>query len=184
MNRDPGVRVTKAARSLVADRRGAIMVMGIPMCIFLVGALWYIAGVGDALVYRERMQEGADAVAFSTAVINARGMNVIVLVNLLMAAILAIRVAINLIKYTLIILAGIFDVLGDVPFLPTAVFFHGLELLAVEGAQAMQTADNVTRQPIDEALILLNKAETFVQYATPAGALGAAQVIASNTGPP
>ena len=74
------------------DERGAILVLGIFMCSCIVGALWYLAGIGSAIVYRERMQEAADAIAFSGAVLHARGMNLIVLINFVMAAILAIRV--------------------------------------------------------------------------------------------
>ncbi len=45
------------------------------MCACMVGILWYLAGIGDAIVFRERMQEAADATAFSAAVLHARGMN-------------------------------------------------------------------------------------------------------------
>src|SRR5688500_18521132 len=68
---------------VLKDERGAILVLGIFMCACMVGALWYLAGIGSAIIYRERMQEGVDAVAFSGAVLHARGMNLIVLLNLL-----------------------------------------------------------------------------------------------------
>lgn len=97
---------------LVTDDRGAIMVMGIFMCVFLVGALWYIAGVGDALVFRERMQEASDAVAFSTAVLEARGMNILVMLNLLMAAILTLLVAINVVIYVTVAFAILMTAIG------------------------------------------------------------------------
>jgi hypothetical protein len=53
------------ARTLGEDQQGAIMVLGIFMCSCIVGVLWYVAGIGDAIVYRERMQEAADAVALA-----------------------------------------------------------------------------------------------------------------------
>ena len=81
-----------------ADQRGAVMVVGVFMAAFLVGSLWYIIGIGDAILYRERMQDGADAVAFAAAVYHARGMNIIAMINIIMAAILAILVAFKLVQ--------------------------------------------------------------------------------------
>ena len=171
-----------AARTMMRDDRGAIMVMGIFMCVFLVGALWYIAGIGDALVFRERMQESADSVAFSAAVIEARGMNIIVMMNLLMAAILAIRVAINLLKVVFIAAAAIFTALSLNPF--GGEFFIPFIDPAVAGAEEMQSLDNSTRTPIDDALEALNVAETGVAEATPAGAWAGAFEMASKYTPP
>jgi len=82
-------------RGVCADERGAILVMGIFMCACMVGILWYLAGIGDAIVYRERMGEAADATAFTAAVLHARGMNLLVMINLIMACILAVRVALK-----------------------------------------------------------------------------------------
>src|SRR3954452_1963028 len=78
---------------LVDDRRGAILVAAVFMAVFLVGALWYLVGIGDAAIYREKMQDGSDAVAFASAVYHARGMNIIAVFNLIMAAALAVLIA-------------------------------------------------------------------------------------------
>lgn len=83
-------------RSLVDDRRGAIMVVAVFMAAFLVGALWYIIGIGDTIIYRERMQDGADAVAYAGAVYHARGMNLIAMINIIMAGLLAVLIALKL----------------------------------------------------------------------------------------
>src|SRR4051812_40836726 len=96
-------RLSARAKTVREDQQGAIMVLGIFMCSCIVGVLWYVAGLGDAIVYRERMQEAADAVAFSGAVLHARGMNLIVLINLLMAVVLAIRVALKMLILALTI---------------------------------------------------------------------------------
>ncbi len=74
------------------DCDGAILVLGIVMGALLVGALWNIASVGDAAVWREHLQDGADAAAFENAVWNARGMNVVVLLNILMSMVMAVLV--------------------------------------------------------------------------------------------
>jgi len=76
-------------RKLASGTGGAVMVMGLLFACFLASALWYVIGVGDAVLFRDRMQEAADAVAFSSAVVHARGMNFIVVCNLLMFALVA-----------------------------------------------------------------------------------------------
>jgi hypothetical protein len=78
--------------SFARDDQGAILVLGIVMGVLLVGALWNIASVGDAAVWREHLQDGADAAAFENAVWNARGMNIIALLNILMSMVMAVLV--------------------------------------------------------------------------------------------
>ena len=173
--------VRASGRRLVRDDRGAIMVMGIFMCTFLVGALWYIAGIGDALIFHERLQESADSVAFSAAIIHARGMNIIVLMNLLMAAILAIRVAINLLKTVCIVAAAIFLALSFVPFCEWA---GAISAACGDAAETLQDADDETRQPIDDALEALNTAEKGVALATPAAAWAGGYEMADKYTPP
>ena len=62
------------------------MVMGVFMATLLVGMIYYVWGVGDAVMFRERMQDASDTAAFSAAVIHARGMNMLALLNMIMAA--------------------------------------------------------------------------------------------------
>jgi hypothetical protein len=81
-----------------SDTRGAVLVAALFMAAALVGALWYVIGVGDAILYRQRMQDAADAAAYSGAVIHARGMNLIALVNVVMAGVLAVLVALELVQ--------------------------------------------------------------------------------------
>ena len=45
------------------DQSGAVMMTGLGMACFLIGALWFIIGVGDAIVFRDTMQETADHAA-------------------------------------------------------------------------------------------------------------------------
>ena len=58
----------RPGRGVGGDERGAILVMGIFMCACLVGILWYLAGIGDAVVFRERMPLGplAESIIEST----------------------------------------------------------------------------------------------------------------------
>lgn len=75
------------------DECGAFMVMGIFMSLFLVAALWSIAGTGEAVLFRERLQEAADAAALGAASVDARAMNLIVLSNIVAASIMSVRIA-------------------------------------------------------------------------------------------
>jgi hypothetical protein len=77
----------EASRSrLLLDQRGATMVMGVFIAVLLVGMIYYVWGIGDAIMHRERMQDASDTAAFSAAVIHARGMNMLALINMIMAA--------------------------------------------------------------------------------------------------
>lgn len=72
------------APNLLEDQRGAVMLTGLFMAMCLIGALWYVIGIGDALIFRDRMQEAADSAAFTGAVMNAKGMNFISVCNIVM----------------------------------------------------------------------------------------------------
>ncbi len=86
------------------DNQGAVMLTGLIMSCFLIGALWFVIGIGDAIVFRDTMQEAADHGAFTAAAMNAKGMNFISLCNLIMFA--------GTVIY--IILGVITDVLGAI----------------------------------------------------------------------
>ena len=82
---------------LVTNTRGASLVAGIFMAAILCGALFFLAGVGRALVQREALQDSADAVAFTSAVYHARGMNLIVLLNVLPAALILVLIGVKVV---------------------------------------------------------------------------------------
>ena len=88
--------MNRPLKGVARDEDGAIIVTGLFACAFLIGALWYLLGIGDAILFKERMQDGADAVAFAPSVIHARGMNIIALLNLTMAAVLAVFVGVKI----------------------------------------------------------------------------------------
>jgi len=90
--------VSRAARPSVArDQGGAVLVMGVFMAALLVGFLYYVKGIGSAIVFRERMQDAADAAAFAGATVQARGMNLIALINVSTAGVLAVVTATRLV---------------------------------------------------------------------------------------
>jgi hypothetical protein len=69
--------------------------MGLVMAMWLCGCMWMIVGIGDAAISREGMQDGADAAVYASAVYHARGMNVIAMINLVMAALLSVLAALK-----------------------------------------------------------------------------------------
>lgn len=77
------------SRAVVRDERGAILVLGLFVAALLVGFLYYVIGIGDALHHTERMQDAADTGAYSTAVMHARGMNLVALLNMVQLSVVA-----------------------------------------------------------------------------------------------
>jgi len=156
------------ARRMYRSEGGAVMVMGVFMCACLAGMLWYVIGIGDAILYRERLQEGSDAVAFSAATLHARGMNLIVLINLLMACVLGIRVAMKAAQASLVVIGGICAIIpGLGGFAPTCF----------QIANQLQTAIVQTRPAINDTLKGLSRAQVGIKAIVPGAALaGSVQV--------
>lgn len=71
-------------RSFQRDHRGAIMVLGIFFACVMIGWMWMLVGLGDAMIWRDRSQEAADAVTYSSSAIQAKAMNLISFLNLVM----------------------------------------------------------------------------------------------------
>ena len=88
---------TSEDQGLLRDQAGATMVMGIFMAMLLVGLIYYVWGIGDAVMVRERMQDASDTASFSAAVIHARGMNLISLMNMIMAALAVVGATLTVI---------------------------------------------------------------------------------------
>jgi hypothetical protein len=102
----PEVRMRRCGAdrgNLRTDQSGAIMIAGVFMAALLAAGVFYLIGMGNAIVYRERVQDAADAVAYTSAGVHARGMNIIVFINLIMAALLAVLIMMRM----LIIMLGI-----------------------------------------------------------------------------
>ncbi len=165
------------AGGLRADQRGAVMVVGVFMAAFLVGSLWYIIGIGDAILFRERMQDGADAVAFSAAVYHARGMNIIAMINIIMAAILGILIAFKLVQLINSIAMAVscalcYSIGGSAVACPICGFTTGFSPVI---ADAVATAE----QMVNVTLPILSKTQVGVAVAMPWIAQDKAKTIAS-----
>lgn len=99
-------------RRLHEDQRGAVMITGLFMAFFLIGALWFVLGIGDAIVFRDRMQEAADHAAFTSAAIQAKGMNFIAACNLVMLAAVAIHLVLGIIHDVSLAACGVSVIIG------------------------------------------------------------------------
>jgi hypothetical protein len=148
---------------LRSDTRGAVLVVGIVMGALLVGALWHIASVGDAIIWRERIQDAADASAFENAVWHARGMNVLAAINIVMSMVLAVlvvwRIALFMVTVALLV-SGIFCVLSLGAECPVTVAL-------VEVEQQMLANDNRVATTVVRVLGAARAMETAVASVTP-----------------
>jgi hypothetical protein len=150
------------------DERGAILVLGIMLGAILVGALFYVIGVGHAVVWREAVQDAADATAFDAVAWNARGLNVVVAINIFMAIVMGILLAyrVALLFVTIMaVLAGVACVLSVfVPPLSAActVAPHIGRVAARMGAREPKLANKIFK-----TLSALHKGQQLISSATP-----------------
>lgn len=93
------------AETLGRDARGAILVPAIVMGALLTGALFYVAAVGDAIIFRTQLQDAADTTAFTSAVWHAKGMNIVAVINILMSLVLCVIVLFHVLEVICLIIA-------------------------------------------------------------------------------
>ena len=98
------------------------MVLSLFLGLFLVGSLYYMLGVGDALLYRRVMQDGADAGAYAASVLAAKGMNLHVLLNVVMAVTAGVLLVVRSVEVLLeIVLAVLNGLAASVVLAPKAL---------------------------------------------------------------
>ncbi len=163
-----------------SDDRGAIMVIALFLAIFAVAILYTLIGTAETVLFRERLQDSADSAALSSAVMHARSMNLLVLINLLMAALLAVLVTIKLIESIAII--------GAIVAAALAWFTGGATLSAIPPLQSVQSkmhdAYEELKDPIYEALEGLHSVGEAVKGAAPAAAFTMAAADIEEYGKP
>lgn len=142
--------------SLVHDRQGAMMLMSLFMALFMVGTLYYVLGVGDAVLYRRVMQDGADAGAFAASVLAAKGMNLHVLLNLVMAVTAGILLVIRSVEVMLEIVLGVLYALAatvvfSVKAAPLIAVFTPAELAVERIGDAVEEFVRVAHDALDVA---------------------------------
>ena len=88
----------KSRPQLAEDSRGAVMLTGLFMAFVLIGGLWFVIGMGEAILFRDRMQEAADSAAFTSASIQANGMNFISALNIIMLILAIVHIILGIIQ--------------------------------------------------------------------------------------
>ncbi len=105
-----------SSHPLKDDQRGAVLVIGLFMALAVIAGVWCVIGIGDALIFRDRSQEAADSAAFANAVIHARGMNFIAMVNVVLMGLCLVYVVVTALDFLLSIVLAITGVKEDVPY--------------------------------------------------------------------
>lgn len=152
-------------RSLGDDQRGAIMVMGVFMAMLMVGFVYYVAGLGETLLFREHMQDAVDAAAWSGAVIHARGMNIVALINMIMAALVAVLIALNMLVAACkaaIVIGGVMTL-----FPPTSGIGAAIVGVAEPLEQSVSEVRDTVKDVLEDILPVLTKANRAVKVAMP-----------------
>ncbi len=158
-------RVSAAGKELREDESGAMMVIGLFFAFFLVGALYYLLGIGQAAMYRERLQDAADTAAFAGAVFKARAMNFIALINMIMALLLAILIVIYSLYLMLMALTIVFQIMCAIPW-TAAVGCPGVAITRPASNWVKQLYDRV-KDPINNLIKLGSKAGEAISIGAP-----------------
>jgi hypothetical protein len=141
-----------------------MFLMGIPICFFMIGLLYFVFGIGEELVLRERIQDAADAGALSAAIVHARAMNLIALLNQVMAALVSLLVMVRMLEALLIVAMALATALAW----PTA----GASLSIVPGAEVAReeaaNAFDALKEVVGPLVQVLHGLEIGIQYGMPA----------------
>jgi hypothetical protein len=81
---------TEVHARLDRDARGAVLIVALFASTLLIGLLFHLLGVGHAIEHGERYRDAADSSAYSAAVIEARGMNLVALLNMVKLSVVAV----------------------------------------------------------------------------------------------
>lgn len=141
-----------------------MFVMGIPLVFFMIGLLYFVIGLGEELVLRERIQDAADAGAITGAMVYARGMNLIALVNQLMAALVGLLIMVRMLEAVMTATIIVATALAW----PTG----GASLSVVPGVEVVREEANVAytelKEVVDPIVQALHGLELGIQYGMPA----------------
>jgi hypothetical protein len=157
--------------NLGKDERGAIMVIALFFAIFGLAILYTLLGTAQSIFLREKLQDAADSAALSSAIMHARAMNLLVLINIIMAALLAILVTLKAVESVAI--------LGIILAAALAYWTGGSTLSAIAPLknlqQMMHNEYESLKDPIFEALETLHSAAGAVADVAPGVGLAAVE---------
>ncbi len=151
------------------------MLIAVFFAVFALAIVYSTIGTAETLFLREHLQDASDRAALSDAVMNARSMNLLVLINIVMAALLAVLVTLKLVEALTIIGMAIASAMA---WLFPAALAAVPPLKVIQSA--MQSAYGALQPPVYEALQALHAAATAVQGEGPgaADAVAGADVVA------
>jgi hypothetical protein len=155
---------SKVQPGLGSCEGGAIVVFGIFFAVLVLGMLYYFVGIAATIYYRERLQDAADATAFASAIVHARGMNTIALINMVMAAILSVLVTLRLIEALIIV--------AEAVLYSMSWFFGATAAIATALEQVRQTVVTIREEAepiVENVLKVLHVAGNVVRVVTPIG---------------
>jgi hypothetical protein len=151
------------------DDRGAILLIAVFFAVFAVAILYSLIGTAEAVSFREGLQDRADRTALSASIMHARAMNLIVLINIIMAAVLAILVALKLVELLAIVGMIIAAGLAWITFGATLAAIPPLKSLQ----QTMSQVYGKLKDPVYSALEVLHNVADAVKTVTPVAATAA-----------
>ncbi|HEX5658058.1 MAG TPA: hypothetical protein VFX59_12725 [Polyangiales bacterium] len=156
---------------MLSDRRGSILLPGMAMGMILTMMGMHIMDTTKAILLRALGQNAVDAIALESAVWHAQGMNLIVLINVVMAAIMSILVAIRVAEILLIGAIAILTIAAAV----ASFFSFGtagaaatnlIRVLTQALARVVQFENRVSR-PIIDTLTKASDAERTIAAVMP-----------------
>lgn len=150
---------------LIEDTGGAMMLMSLFMALLMIGSLYYVLGVGDAIIYRRIMQDGADAGAHAASVMGAKGMNLHALLNVVMAVTAGILLVVRSVEVLLEIIIGVlYGLAASIVLAPKALPLIGV-LTPVEST--VESIGDTVEQFVRVAHDALDAAHHAVQHGYP-----------------
>lgn len=149
------------------DSRGAIFILGLFLCLFLITFLYGVLHLTQTLLFRESIQDATDAAALSASIFHARGMNLIVYLNLLMSALIAVLIALRLVQSLFLLASFILYGLAWPTWGATLPFAS----LATQQANHFSQTYKSTKQLIDPLLIGLHRTQEVIATVIPPLAL-------------
>lgn len=153
------------------DQRGSILVAGACMGIILVLCAMHVIGVTEAILVRSMGQNASDAIALESAVWHAQGMNLLVMINLIMAAVMSLLLAIRIVEIVIIGAIAIVAIAAAVISFFTFGAAGGGATAVIEWLTdaliAVQRFEDRVSEPIMRTLTYAAQAERAVASITP-----------------
>ena len=153
------------------SERGSVLIVGLFMGVILVLCCLHMVGVCEAILVRALGQNIADAIALEGAVWHAQGMNLIVLINLIMAGVMALFITIRLAELILITAIAVLSVAAAVAsFFSSGTGAQALRPIIQRMAQALvrvQRIEDKVSQPVMTTLAYSADAERLLAAVMP-----------------